>query len=432
MSTWTHRVCAFPRSCFTVSSASALSIAPSISSFVEPHCELLQHRDPIRKGTNCLLLKRLHYIPKMFSLAFATTFLLAFPASVLSVDTGALHRRSQHGLVVRADPGCPTLGQSSEGRKVGIVIDSSGSNVDTDPNNLRIAAGKAISSVLITKAQAGANGHPDVVTVIDFDYSATIVYPLGDPASATFDGIDSSGGTYIAGGLQTAIDELTKNAGDPTAHRSGIVVLTDGEDSSITDLITQLNRAQGLGIRVAFGFLSPALPADSQDLLTAILNTGGVYSTIDSAEAQQNFVSVVLAHGLTDGDGSGSANGTTVLLPGVSIAANISASTSPQTFVYNAQAAEKLNFTVTSVSGQALDAKVRDVVSSKDLGSASTDASGFASITLDAASTGDLELIVSTTNTTSGLISVGVKSNLNRTTGLCGQNTTLPSGPATK
>lgn len=129
-----------------------------------------------------------------------------------------------------------SIATSNGGRKIGIAIDSSGSMADTDPNNLRIVAGQAIASSLISKAAAGPNGHPDLVTVIDFDDSVRVVYPLGDPASVSFEGIDSFGGTAIYLGVQSAIDQITQNPGD-VAHVSGIVVLTDGQDFFVSATI---------------------------------------------------------------------------------------------------------------------------------------------------------------------------------------------------
>jgi uncharacterized protein YegL len=155
----------------------------------------------------------------MYKLAALACLFLALPSSVISQSSCS-----------------GSIGTSTGGRKIGIVIDSSGSMVDTDPNNLRIVAGEAIASSLITKAAAGPNGHPDLVTVIDFDDSVRVVYPLGDPASVSFAGIDSSGGTYIAIGVQAAIDQITQNTGDVVAHVSGIVVFTDGEDSYVSTL----------------------------------------------------------------------------------------------------------------------------------------------------------------------------------------------------
>lgn len=155
----------------------------------------------------------------MYKLGALAYFLLALPSSVFSQSSCS-----------------GSIGTSTGGRKIGIVIDSSGSMVDTDPNNLRIVAGEAIASSLITKAAAGSNGHPDLVTVIDFDDSVRVVYPLGDPASVSFAGIDSEGGTYIALGVQTAIDQITQNVGDVVAHISGIVVFTDGQDFYVSTL----------------------------------------------------------------------------------------------------------------------------------------------------------------------------------------------------
>lgn len=117
-----------------------------------------------------------------------------------------------------------------QGRKIGIVVDSSGSNADTDPGNFRISAASAFNDQLISVAEAGPDGRSDLVTVIDFDDSARVIYPLGDPAGAAtvFSSIDSSGGTYIAGGLSAAIDEIGTEIAVPTRGKSGIVVLTDG------------------------------------------------------------------------------------------------------------------------------------------------------------------------------------------------------------
>jgi Mg-chelatase subunit ChlD len=152
----------------------------------------------------------------MFKLSILAYLLLALPATVLS-------QTSCSG----------SIATTNGGRKIGIVIDSSGSMTSTDPRNLRITAGQAINAALITAASAGANGHPDLVTVIDFDSNVNVVYPLGDPASASFTGIDSSGGTHISLGVEAAIDQITANT-SPTAHVSGIVVLTDGEDSFVS------------------------------------------------------------------------------------------------------------------------------------------------------------------------------------------------------
>lgn len=320
---------------------------------------------------------------------------LILPASVLSLASHKNYAR-QSNLI------CPSLPTSNGGRKVGIVIDSSGSNGSTDPNDLRIAAGKQLNSALV---------ETDLVTVIDFDSSATTLYPLGIPAGAAgvFDKIDASGGTNIYSGVKQAIDELTKQNTGTTTGRSGIVVLTDGEDGSITLLIGQLSRAQSLGIRVSFGFLSPTLPSGVQTLLTAILNTGGRYGTISNAGGQQSFINSVLLNGLTGNDNGGS--GASVLYPDVAIAGRVSSAES-QTYSYSAQPGEKLNFTVVALSGQTLDLTLRDVKASTDIKKTSTDPKGHGSLTYETTSATELGLVISTTNSTSGLFTVGVNSSL--------------------
>ena len=311
--------------------------------------------------------------------------------------------------------GNPCVGTiaSNGGRKVAIVIDSSGSMTSTDPQNLRITAGQAIVGALVNS---------DRVTVVDFDDSARIVSPLGPPSSASFVGIDSLGGTYIAGGVKAAIDELTKDPADPTSHVTGIVVLTDGSDSYVQELVDQLNKAAGLGIRVSFGFLAPDASSGVQDpsVLSAILATGGVFSTINDATAQANFISLVLTHGQTDSDNTGGRTNT-LLLPGLATAGNVSASSSPLAFTYDSQVGEILNFTVTAISAQSFDVKLTDKTANKELQTVSTDpTTGVVSLLLDPAPAATLELAVSTTNTTAGLFSVSLISNLNRTISLCG------------
>lgn len=346
----------------------------------------------------------------MLSLGLIASLALILPTSVVSLASHQNYAR-QSDLI------CPSLPTSNGGRKIGIVIDSSGSNDWTDPDGLRIAAGKQLNSALV---------QTDLVTVIEFSSAATILYPLGSPvgAAGVFDKIPALGGTNIYSGVKQAIDELTKPTAGTTTGQSGIVVLTDGEDSSITLLIGQLNRAKSLGIRVSFGFLSPSLPAGVQTLLTAILDTGGRYGTISNAAGQQSFINSVLLNGLTGNDNG---SGSSVLYPDVAIAGRVS-STESQTYSYTAQPGEKLNFTVLALSGQALDLTLRDAKASTDIKKASTDVKGRGGLTYDATSTIELGLVISTTNTTSGLYTVGVNSSLGTRSysGQCNITTTPP------
>lgn len=59
------------------------------------------------------------------------------------------------------------LATSNGGRKVAIVIDSSGSMSSTDPYDLRITAGKALNKQLVSSAGATGGKKADLVTVVE-------------------------------------------------------------------------------------------------------------------------------------------------------------------------------------------------------------------------------------------------------------------------
>ncbi|KAF2461131.1 hypothetical protein BDY21DRAFT_361125 [Lineolata rhizophorae] len=293
---------------------------------------------------------------------------------------------------------CPDLQipSGSGGRKIAVVIDSSSSNHGTDPDDLRVAAGRSLADVLVSTAEATADLQADQLAIVDFDSSATVIYELGDPAAADFSSIDSFGGTSIVSGVEAAVDELTKPESGPTADRAGIVVLTDGQGGSVASLVEQINRAIGLGIRVSFGFLAAdAEGAGDPDVLAAILSSSGIYSAFDNAAAQQGFVNLVVSHGLTNG-GAGDGD-TSTLLAGLSIAAKVDPD-GPNTFTYAAQDGEDLGFTVTSVTAGNLTCALSDA-SGAELATASSDESGLATINVTAPATSELQLSVSASNT---------------------------------
>lgn len=253
-----------------------------------------------------------------------------------------------------------------------VVVDSSGSNEQTDPNNLRIQAAKAIVSSLITYAQDARK--PDRVAIVDFDDAANVIYPMGDPGKAYFDSIDSIGGTYIGAGLAAATDEIMREQKGPKADNSGIVILTDGEDGDFSYQMQQLQRAKELNIRVNYGFLSPPSAAAKRDLvkreppselIEAILLTGGIYGTIDSAEAQKNFVALVLAHGLTAGSGGSSA---LTLVPGVAVSGILRPDDKEMVYLYTAAKGEEVTLTLVNKTPKwNLKGVLRDVTGTAEL-----------------------------------------------------------------
>ena len=348
------------------------------------------------------------------------------------------------------------------GKKIALVIDSSGSNQDTDPSNLRIAAADSFRSTLVTAADAAGaeDTYADEVAVISFTTSASVIYPLGDPAKARFDGIGADGGTFIAGGISLGIDELTKASGpdapdasDPapdTQEKSGIIVFTDGQDSDTSALLAAIDRAGGLGMRVSFGFLSPPSnpvarrsrrgrrdinasppllsPSSSSssaltkrqdsgspptDLITSILQTGGSFSTIDSAAAQKSFIDVVIARGATNILGTGSSYGGP-LFPGVKVYGLTSTNTTgnPTRFNHVATPGNTLTFEVRVLAGppgMVLEVSLHNKDGRNDVVTVQTDGKGVATLVYKVEKEVELELDVAaaaaagagaTTNTT--------------------------------
>jgi hypothetical protein len=289
--------------------------------------------------------------------------------------------------------------KSCTGRRVVIVIDSSGSNTETDPSNLRIAAGQTLNANLIAADEAADGELPDLSAVVDFDTAAKLVSPLADPSAASFAGIDSAGGTDIGAGVSLAIAELTKDPSAVVKDRSGIVVLTDGLDGG-TSLPGALAQAAALGIRVNFGFLSPPAPprrararaaqqppfTPSPALVESIAATGGLYSVIENALAQQAFVDLVQRSGMTNlEDPNGSASGGPLAL-GASSTGVLSALGTANTHEYRTRPWRPVSFTVRGLAGQKLTVAVRDVRSGAALASAAPDAGGTAVVPAQAVS----------------------------------------------
>jgi Mg-chelatase subunit ChlD len=322
------------------------------------------------------------------------------------------------------------VGPSNGGRKVGLVIDASGSMAQNDPNDLRLAASKALNDALISQSEAISGKTADLVTVVDFSSSAELLYPLGDPsgANSVIDSITPGGGTAIGTGVKAIIDELTKPGNDPTANRTGIIVFTDGQDdppSGRTLTISETKRAASLGIRVSFGFLSVDSQNQDVEILRAILQSGGIYATVDQASAQQTFITLALANGLTGIDAT-SANGSSTLLPGLATAKFLS-QTGSNTFTYAAKAGETFNVTVTAIDPVALNVALRDVKANTDIKSNTTDSNGVAFLEYTAQSNMDIEVVVTSSNSSAtGIFSVGLKSSIP-----FGNNCSIPTNTST-
>jgi uncharacterized protein YegL len=150
-------------------------------------------------------------------------------------------------------------------------IDSSGSMSWNDPYGYRKTASKSFIDALI---------EGDKVGVVDFDSSARLYQPLTtDHAAAkrAVEGINSSGGTNIASGVQLSLDEIDRNA-DPS-HLKAIILLTDGEGYYTHSLTQRARNSDVVIYTIGLG--------DSVDeyLLRSIAEqTDGAYYPVTSAE----------------------------------------------------------------------------------------------------------------------------------------------------
>ncbi|KAI9771220.1 MAG: hypothetical protein M1839_002841 [Geoglossum umbratile] len=369
-------------------------------------------RDSRTRAAHPILLGRAIFADMIFN-RVAALALLSSLASTSTLSLRSPNPLSQSEIFPRdanADNLCPTTATTCGGRKVALVIDSSGSNTVTDPHNFRVEAGKEIAQRLVSTTEASGKVKADQVTVVDFDDSATVVYPMGDPSGANFTKIDSSGGTYIADGVREGVGQITGSSGGLAKDASGMVVLTDGEDSNQAELISEITKAGGLGIRVHFGFLDPSgLGTSRPSLLSAILGTGGIYSTISSAEAQKNFVNLVYLQGLTKQDNP-NPNSTTGLLPGLTVARLIDSSQPPVKFTYSALSGEKLNFTVSSLSNQILTCSLRS--GKKEVASATTSSFGGKALMSYESSKNDMLSLEVKATSGQGVMQVQPKTNM--------------------
>ncbi|KAK3942786.1 hypothetical protein QBC46DRAFT_352122 [Diplogelasinospora grovesii] len=303
-----------------------------------------------------------------------------------------------------------TISANDGDRKVAIVIDSSGSMASTDPSDLRLSAGRALNNFLISNSEATGGKKADLVTIIQFNGSAYVDFPLGDPGDAgvyaAFNMIGADGDTCIACGVETAIEQLTSANSGATDSRSAIVVFTDGEDFDTDTLVTNIKKATSLGIRVSFGFLDATASAQPEEILLAVRDSKGVYATITLAAGSQNFINYVLLNGLCYNDNPQGYN--EQLLAGLAETQFISGSNAV-TLKYAAAQGENVNFTLYSLTGDDLSASAQ--MNGQTLQTAAS-SSYYPFINVTAPSSGELDLVVTASNSPKdGLFQVITNSN---------------------
>jgi len=126
-----------------------------------------------------------------------------------------------------------------------LAIDSSGSMVDNDPEDLRKGAARQFIDALVTGDLAGG---------VDFDGSIAGLQPLTADfpvVKAFIDTIDSSGSTNIGVAVEASLDELDHGAGSNRARV--IVLLTDGDGYYSNTLTTRAANSKTVVYTVGLG-----------------------------------------------------------------------------------------------------------------------------------------------------------------------------------
>lgn len=166
------------------------------------------------------------------------------------------------------------LGQA-QGLDVALIIDSSGSMKQNDPNDLRKQASSFFADMFSSN---------DRITIVDFDNTAR-VYTDGvtDKAEirAAIERIDSDGGTNVGAGLKAAFNALSTRE---NGARKGALLLTDGIGDYAGE--ADLFRMQGWPV-YTIGLMGQT----NEELLNKIaVETGGLYfKARDSAALQRLF-----------------------------------------------------------------------------------------------------------------------------------------------
>jgi hypothetical protein len=206
----------------------------------------------------------------------------------------------------------PSKGEVQEpdsgGLAVALIIDSSGSMKDNDPNKVRIEAAKKIVSLL---------GEDDQVTVVEFSDRASVLIPLklvGNQVSrneinAKLSAIGEKGDTDIKGGLESAFAELSKV---DNSKKKVALLLSDGEPDlpalvqdkqKMASYLAEVEKLAGeyknRGWTVNCVALQKAAAGQTLQKIAQI--TGGEYFFVkDAAELTNFFQSMLLVQKYTE------------------------------------------------------------------------------------------------------------------------------------
>jgi hypothetical protein len=173
----------------------------------------------------------------------------------------------------------------------------------------------------------------------------------------------------ISHGLDMGISvlELIRNASDVPANKSAIVALSITDKHNLDEQMKHIWRAGDEGIRVHLGLLpkkqspaiGPTVQADveiamdkkrEEDLITAILRTGGTYSILHHQSYISAFLEHVISRGLTQYD---NARDTAMhLVEGLAITDYVTPDTEPRRFSFDAHALDNVILSVAPITSR--------------------------------------------------------------------------------
>jgi Mg-chelatase subunit ChlD len=198
----------------------------------------------------------------------------------------------------------------TDGLAVALIIDSSGSMKDNDPNKVRIEAANKVVSLL---------GENDQVTVVEFSDRASILIPIKKVGNQTsrndiiskLSAIGEKGDTDIKGGLENAFAELSKA---DSGKKKVAILLSDGEPDlpalvqdkqKMTEYLADIDKLAGEYKTRGWTVNSIALQkvAAGQTLQKISQITGGEYFFVkDAAELTKFFQSILLVQKYSEGE----------------------------------------------------------------------------------------------------------------------------------
>lgn len=155
--------------------------------------------------------------------------------------------------------------------------------------------------------------------------------------------------------LASALIDLQSTTTLP-ANKTAVLALTSTRNSLLGDQLGHIWHAGDKGIRVHLGLLSPVSSTSGdterdkeqsasdhrveQDLMTAVLRTGGTYSVLHSHEAIPQFISHVVSRGLTSYDNA--RDTATLLLAGLSLREYVTPAEEPRRFSFDAHTTDNV------------------------------------------------------------------------------------------